>query len=346
MAKFPSQRLLTYETGLLSNDAWTSVVSGSVAGDLNLPRDLSVLNMRGYASTTRKGVPLVYRTMIKVMQQDQAGKQVGVNADSGGNASVETDDEIPGNADFSTTLRVVGCQNNWVMRNAAVKFHAAREKMFRDAGVTRKQRGAYSHEIRYAYDAYNDTWIVPIDGSGDAFTLGEWELSHLSYTGDSEFTLKLVGAGDDEESNAFSGNDLQIGHSYLMSRINQAEDTNEESDEGPALFSVLSQMLSGDSGATSALQDDVVEEARTSQDEPPYELIDISNSGDTGHNIHEPVELGRAIAGQGSAIGSVIVDIPFGLANVQARHSGADDQNIVDGVFWTAEVLDIFEMQG
>ena len=91
--------------------------------------------------------------------------------------------------DFVTTLRAHGCQNNWVFRNAAVKWHAAREAMFKYAGVSKKERGSYSHEIRYGLDAYNDTWIMPVDGDGDAFTGGTWDLSEMVTYSDASFFL-------------------------------------------------------------------------------------------------------------------------------------------------------------
>ena len=150
MAKFPSQNKLMYvqENGV-SNDAWSGAQSGGVAGGLNLPKDLSLLNRRGYASTTTKGVPLVYRCKVDLYATNFDG--------TGTSAAVGTD--------FVTTLRAQGCQNNWVMRNAAVKWHAARASMWRQAGVRKSHRGAYTDEIRYCLDSQNDTWIVPVDGS-------------------------------------------------------------------------------------------------------------------------------------------------------------------------------------
>ncbi len=329
MAKFPSQRKMLYQTGALSNDTYTIPTSGGVSGVLNLPKDLSLLNRRGYASTTRKGVPLIYRAKIDFFPQDEDGQ--GPSTAMG--------------ADFQATLKINGAQNNWVMRNAAVKFHAAREQMFRDAGVTKSQRGAYAHEIRYNYDSVGDTFLVPIDGDGDAFTGGTWDQSTFVYSDDPGFQLGLVGAGDDEESDAFAGNYLSIGHSYLLSRVNQQADTNPEMDEGPAKFSVLRRMLSGND-LGSAQQDDVVAEARDDQDNPPYEVLDLSASGDTGHDITESVELGRAVCGQGYGHGSVIVDIPFGLAELKATVYDANDTNITPSLLFGVEVLDIFEMQG
>lgn len=104
MAKFPSQRKILYQTGALSNDTYTLLTSGGVSGDLNLPKDLSLMNRRGYASTTRKGVPLVYQCKVDFYLHDEDGQ--------GPSTAL--------NADLQATLKIDGCQNNWVMRNAAV----------------------------------------------------------------------------------------------------------------------------------------------------------------------------------------------------------------------------------
>ncbi len=337
--KFPTQNKMIYETGALSNDAFTGV------GHLCIPKDLSLLNMRGYDCTTRKGVPYVYTVRFDIYQQDHAGKQVAVNADSGNSASVETDTETAAAGDHSTILRINGCQNNWAMRNAAVKWHAAREKMYRDAGVKKRSR-VLMHILSGM--AMMPTMIVsnPIDGVGAAFTAGTWDLSDFAYSEDSSFKLVLVGNGDDEETDAFSGNELQIGHSYLLSRISQQADTNLETEEGPAQFSVLKKLLSPSSNVDLTVEDNVTADARDEQDNPPYEVLDLSDSGDVQHNITEPVELGRAIAGTGSAFGSVVVDIPFGICDIGVRHAGGTDQAIVDEVMFSATVLGIYEMQG
>ena len=145
MAKFPSQRKILYQTGALSNDTYTILTSGSVSGALNLPKDLSILNRRGYASTTRKGVPLVYKCKVDFYLHDEDGQ---------GPSTAIT-------SDMQAVLKIDGCQNNWVMRNAAVKAHAGREAMLKHAGVTKSMRGAYAHEIRYNYDAANQTFLVP-----------------------------------------------------------------------------------------------------------------------------------------------------------------------------------------
>ena len=346
MAKFPSQSKMLYQTGALSNDAMTVLSSGGVSGALNLPKDLALLNRRGYASTTRKGVPLVYQCKIDFYLHDEDGKGPSL-AGSGTDPNLGAAETAAGTAfpaDVQGVLKIDGCQNNWVMRNAAVKFHAAREKMFADMGVRRADRGAYSHEIRYNYDGASDTWLVPIDGDGNAFTGGTWDVSSLVTEADQDIQLKLVGQGLNEESgNTVSA--LQIGLSYLQSRPNVEADTNRHLDETPADRSILQEML-GSYDTSDAAKDQIQENAAFEQDNPPYELVDISDSGDVDHDITEPVELGRAIAGFGNAYGSVIVDIPFGLANVRARVYDAADTNINPSGLMCVEVLDIFEMQG
>ena len=341
MVKFPSQRKMTYTTGDMGINSFAALTSGGVSGDLNIPKDLSLLNRRGYASTTRKGVPLVYRCKIDFYLQNEDGKTF---TDGG-----TTDPSVANQQGAVGLLKIDGAQNNWVLKNAAVKWHAAREKMFRDAGVRKGSRGAYSHEVRYNYDAAADTWLVPIDGDGDAFTGGEWEISQMAYEGDTEFELALIGHGDDEESNEFSGSVMSLPHSYLLSRQNQLADTNPETTEGPALHSVLHHMLAGDAGATSTIQDDVIEEARTSQDGPPYEVLDVSASGDVSHDITEPVELGRITVGGLSQIhGSMLIDVPFGLCRPRTSVYSSTDLSGVEPFegLMQVEVLDIFEMQG
>jgi hypothetical protein len=323
MAKFPSQRKLLYQTGALSNDTYTILTSGGVSGDLNLPKDLSILNRRGYASTTRKGVPLVYQCKIDFYLHDEDGQ--GPSTAMG--------------SDLQATLKIDGCQNNWVMRNAAVKFHAAREEMFKKAGVRKVDRGAYSHEIRYNYDANADVWLMPIDGDGNAFTGGTWDVTRLVTDDDTNFELKLVGQAATEDSD-FSASAQQLGFSYLTSRANLDDDTNEESNI--ALRSVLGDMLAK-GGMDVASQDDIRNVAETAQDNVPYDVF--TNDG-INDDITEPVELGRAIAGFGNAYGSCIVEIPFGLAGMKATVYDAADTAVNPSGLVCVEVLDIFEMQG
>lgn len=312
--------------------AGAAVSNGNFARthDICVPKDLSILNRRGYASTTRKGVPLVYRVAATVYPTGLDG--------SGYTTSVSSD--------VRTTVKFLGCQNNWVMKNAAVKFHAAREKMYRDANVKKSHRGSYSHEIRYNFDTNAQSYADPVDGDGNAFTGGTWDLSELPHSGDSSVYLKLVGVGIDEQA-ADDATALQIGFSYLSSRATVPADSNLESDAALNRFSILNNMLSSESGNI-LIADDVRDAAKGEGDNPPY---DEWASDDINHDITEPVELGRAVLmpqGSGATLPqTVVLDVPFGIMAVNMAHRDpGDNSGITDDLALGLEVLDIFEMQG
>ena len=180
----PSQKkLLYYDTGEagVSNDTWTSVPSGGTgAGHTNLVKDLSLLNRYGLTHTTSDGTPLVYRVRVTLhgMSFDGAGASV---------AGFAGDDSF-------TTLKLDGCQNTWVMKEAAKSFHEAREAMFDSADVDIGSRGRYAKTIRYNYNGADDTWLTPIDGNGAALNGGTWDVSALAYSGDNSFQLSLAGS--------------------------------------------------------------------------------------------------------------------------------------------------------
>ena len=219
--KFPSERKIMYAGATVSNGSFATTHT------ISLPKDLSILNRRGYASTY-KGTPLVYRCAVTVYPS---------LLDGSGYTYAQA-------ADTRTTVKVLGVQNNWVMKNAAIQYHKAREFMFKKAGIPKKQRGAYSHEIRYNWYGANTSWSTPVDGDGAAFTGGTWDQSALAWAGDNSFQLTLTGGGDNEEADKFSGTHLHIGHSYLLRRMNQLADTNPQTEEGPAKFSILQNMPS------------------------------------------------------------------------------------------------------
>ncbi len=338
MAKFPSQKLMTYDTPNLTNDELQD------CGVLNVPKDLSLLNRRGYASTTRKGVPLIYRTRFTLYSMTRAGKRPALNTDGAGNVSVDTDAETVPSADFTTLLRVTGCQDNWTMRNAAVKWHAARDSMWRQAGVKKSHLGAYAHEIRYSFDSASETFMTPTDGDGADFAGGTWDLTEINNGIDEDgFGLRLTGQGSDEDS-ATTPSIVTIGHSYLQSRRQPDADSNEGASSTPSNHSLLNATLFdiGDDGGNDPT-DDIISNAKGQGDNLPYEVFDGAT---LNHDITEPVLLGQGVTSISTPVASFICDIPFGLAKIQARHSGAADQNIVDPVFFSAEVLKIFEMQG
>lgn len=327
MAKFPSQRKIMYAGAAVSNGvfAQTHLVS--------LPKDLSILNRRGYASTNRKGVPLVFRVAATVFPSGIDG--------SGYTTTVASD--------ITTTVKFLGCQNNWVMKNAAVKWHAARDAMWKAAGINRKHLGAYAKDgIRYNWNSNATSWSVPVDGAGAAFAGGTWDVSNFAGFDDSDFTLRLTGIGLDEDTDSSVSTGYNIGHSYLGSRATVPVDSNLESSLVPADESVLVKMLAYGGISSPSRIDDIKDDVQDGQDNPPY---DEFVSSDLNHDITETVELGRMNmfpqGSGGSLPQTVILDVPFGIMEVQMSHRDpGDNSGITDDLALGLEVLDIFEMQG
>ena len=139
---------------------------------------------------------------------------------------------------------------------------------------------------------------------------------------------------------------MSIGHAYLLSRANQPEDTNPQTEETPAKYSVLRRMLMDNPAFPSTQQDNIVTEARGAQDNPPYEVLDISDSGDIDHDITEPVELGRLAVELGAISKSMVIDVPFGIMDVRLQHYSQNDDNETYDPVWGVELLKISEMTG
>ena len=56
--KFPTERRLVYQTGAISNAAFSDI------GKVCIPKDLSIVNRRNYTHTDQKGCPLVYKVAV------------------------------------------------------------------------------------------------------------------------------------------------------------------------------------------------------------------------------------------------------------------------------------------
>ena len=186
-----------------------------------------------------------------------------------------------------------------------------------------------------------------MDGNGDAYTGGTWDLSTFVDMVDNEYKLALKADGVDEDS-AHSASVIHFAHSYLSSRATVPEDSNLESSETPAPFSHLVDLLSPTNLESGTEESYIRVDAQTEQDNPPYEMFATET---TQHDITEPCELGRLVMlpqGSGASLPqTVMLDIPFGIMEVQMAHRDpGDNSGIVDDLALGLEVLDIFEMQG
>ena len=152
--KMPTERTLFYNTAQLSSSAYTA------AGKFNLVRDYAAVNRHNMTHTSSKGVPYVYRCAITIMPELNTGTY---------NQIFDEDDAMVQVAEIHLA------PNTWVTRNAIVKTHAARENMFKQQGVKKSERGAYSRTIRPTWDADPDTFRTPVKGDtsgGQPYAMG------------------------------------------------------------------------------------------------------------------------------------------------------------------------------
>jgi hypothetical protein len=89
----------------------------------NLPRDLSWMNSKNHEHSDRDGHVLGYICNIKI--HSSKANSIGINT----------------------------APNTWKMRNAFRKWHAYRDLMFSEAGVTESEKGRYGKTIRPYLDA-------------------------------------------------------------------------------------------------------------------------------------------------------------------------------------------------
>lgn len=336
--------------------------AGATSDLLNGCKDLSALNRKHIEQTTRSGVPLVYRFAVSaysgIIDMAGSGGAVGdqlLSATPDGftdaqdvDSSASKDFEMVSTSlkDNIVVIKFFGTLNNWVYRNAAVKTHAAREAMFKDAMVKKSQRGSYDHTIHYAWASHSESYLTPVHGTAvesvNNISGGSWENSQLVYPADVDgAVLCLTGAHTSEESAEGSRNYLVLPQLYLQSRHAEVPaDSNVESATNAAKFSVLNKLLTPNYMGT---MDEVTAFARDNQDNPPYDLTEVGGDWST------PVEIGRLQfnANVGHAAQTVI-DCPFGFCLIRAQVMNAHertDGNINAQVDLAFRLLNVREME-
>lgn len=320
--QLPSQTRLLYTTGAISNGNFTQT------NLVNLPKDLSVVNRRGYEHTSRKGVPYVFAGTFTVYPSGLDGSGYVTNTSS----------------DVRTTIKCIGVQNSWVAKNAAVKWQKALESMRKKAGIRKKDVGTYAKTIRYGWNTAGQTWSNSVDGEGNEFTGGTWDYTRFADSQDSSYGLKLSGLGVDS-SGATSVVALNALHSYLASRRQPDTDSNEGADLTPSAFNHLNDLLVDDDHRR---RDEIEDFVKDDGDNVPYEPFSPAT---VNHDVTEPAELGRVTMtpqGSGASVPmSCYLHIPFGIMEVLAAHRDPDDNSgIVDDLCWSFDLDVIYEMQG
>jgi len=307
-------RFLYNDTGFASETAENAHATTTY---LNLPRDLSLANRKNFTMTSKKGVPLVYHCKATVLLPPQ-------------------DD-----ADVLLHSLISTAQKNWVTRNASVKFHYAREKMFKNAGIKRSERGRYDSTTRLVYDSSSQTWLVPSFTTASAtYTTGgsEWDNTKISIREEDSLVPALFGPVINEGS-SYTATTFNIQNAYLNSR-RKVEIDDMTSDESSAELSIIRSMFNiGD-----FRHEELSEIADDNQDQPPYDsdAYDGTYSSEAFAGI---VQLGL----NGGATGATMfVDIPFGIAKWSNIKQTSDDSNgaMEGNVLMHLEVLGFSEMEG
>ncbi len=305
---------LTYsDTGFSSHNAENQATSSIY---LNLPRDLALANRKNFAMTSKKGVPLVYHCKFTVLRP-------------------ATDD-----TDVILYQAVGTAQKNWVTRNASVKLHYARERMFKNAGVRRSERGRYDSTIRLVYDSATQSWAVPLftdDSSVFTVSGSEWDHTKIAIDEDDSLVPALFGPVANEAASV-SATTFNIQNAYLNSR-RKVELDDLTSGESSAEHSIIRSMFN----VEDTVDDELSEIADDNQDQPPYDS-DAAAGTFTSVAYAALIQMGNISA----PMVTYYVDIPFGICQLDTAKQTVDDSNgdMSGNVVITVEVLGHSEMEG
>lgn len=282
----------------------------------NIARDLSFLNARNEEITDRDGN--LYGYWCKVQTASAA----------------------------NDALILSYCPNTWKVRNAFRKFHFAREQMFRDAGVTKKEMGKYGRTLRpYFNSDHISTGDEPpkvFDAGTNAIvslTGGEWTYTSLAssptVTDDvewdsideiapvDEWTLTILDSHQvqhESTDGVKTWDSVAMVQAYNQDRMEQIPDATADTSivgKNNPLASLQTQTLT--SGEIAEIAADQQLEA------PPY---DVSDSGDSTQACYDYMLVGGTTAGATAAMRSW--GLYFFPAGIVALTNGASNSNALE----------------
>ncbi len=282
---------MSHETASEGRLTYSEAISNNKSHYINLVKDMSWLNSRGHDHTDREGNVIGYWCDVTVVLDSAA-------------------DWLFGSA-----------PNTWKMRNSFRKFHFARDDMFRQAGVTKKEMGKYGRTIRPFLETgmvdYTDKanpkeaeTLVPI-GCTDAArewsytTLGSspgWQVGETGSGGLSlvdEFRLTIC---DDNqtESTATAGTTTKFStagmiHSYNLDRMEVVTPADGETIEGPNNPLAMIRFTGAAGGQVMEIAEDQEEEAT------PYDINDDGDSTEVAVKAIAQLSVATASVWNGSA---------------------------------------------
>ena len=243
-------------------------------------------------------------------------------------------------------LNFTTAPNSWKMRNAFRKFHAYRDVMFANAGITDQEKGTYGHTIRPFLDNLHRTeegtsgdigTLYGYDeGTGRALTGGEWTYSQLASVplyeavggptmGNStlkvsdEWPVMICGdnvAGTAETSTSGLYDSVGMIHSYNLDRMEMFSPDSKATVDGPA--NPLAALIASGNQAAGDILDIATDQER---ELPPY---DRNDDGDSVFAISQSST--RTPTTLGVVRGSCFV--PAGLLGVHQSAAGDYLMNI------------------
>ncbi len=126
---------------------------------LDVCRGLSMVQSKGYGSTTKSGDLLTYVCDFEFITTG------------------------------STELTVYTAKENWVTKNAFKKWHSLRDFMFKESGISKKESGRYAGIMRPAFDPIHAAYY-----NNNTFNLKPYEESFDSAGDSSEWSWNVASA--------------------------------------------------------------------------------------------------------------------------------------------------------
>ena len=284
------------------------VAANTTTAFINLNKDLSIVNSKNIEHTTRDGHVKGY--MCNIAFVGEANQLYGM----------------------------VTAPNTWKMRNAFRKFHAYRELMFANAGVSKEERGRYGHTIRpylngAHYDAANgitSNKVLPPFSDLGAYDQGEWTHSRFAtvplYEESAKMGESTLFVADDWPVTILDQNDVELAedntsgvyktvgmiHSYNLDRQDVVTPTTTgETIQGPQ--NPLAALIASGNQAAGEILDITTEQEL---ERPPY---DEKDGGDSVEGIRAnickvPTTLG---------IVRTSIFVPAGIMELNVTGSGA-----------------------
>ncbi|AXH79504.1 MAG: hypothetical protein [Circular genetic element sp.] len=271
----------------------------------NLCRDLSWMNSKNHEHTDRDGHVIGYICNVKVHGTVQNSISLG------------------------------GAPNTWKMRNAFRKWHAYRDLMFSEAGVTESEIGRYGKTIRPYVDPDMKTGTIKDPVGWDLTTqTQEWTYTEIAATpGIGEGALSGTGVVNvydlhicgvnDVDSTSPSGaqfyNAVGMIHSYNQDRMEVVTPTlDSQTVEGQN--NPLALLKQGGSTSGGEVMDIVQDQELEA---PPYDITD--NGFSTNLGIYDIIQINPGYDGSGSVpvLRAAQVFVPAGILKLYA---GAEDR--------------------